>query len=231
MEQTMSHFTVTALTKSGNQEELVQLLAPYEEELQVEQVTEGDETYWHNPNAKWDWWVVGGRWDARLLTTSGNMVNSAPKDLLAIEAMRAAALAEAEAEWARLDATLRGLPMAMTWAEAREAAVDINAARDTYWAQPRLQAIKSLETWGGGEMVEDYQAGRDLYLEREALVRPGFIGFGAVTPEGWIERGKMGWWGMSDDTTESSIVYGRTLNKLIDDLPGDAWITMIDCHI
>jgi len=24
--------------------------------------TEDGETYWHNPNGKWDWWQLGGRW-------------------------------------------------------------------------------------------------------------------------------------------------------------------------
>ncbi|AUM93695.1 TPA: hypothetical protein LA742_001255 [Clostridium botulinum] len=33
--------------------------------------------YWHNPNAKWDWYVVGGRWPNMLLTNEGIRVNSA----------------------------------------------------------------------------------------------------------------------------------------------------------
>jgi hypothetical protein len=146
--------------------------------------------------------------------------------------MRAEAVIEAEAQWAKMDKVCRDLPVAMTWTEARAAAGDdISKARDIYWAQPRLQAMKEVDAWNAGELVEDYQTGHDIYIERETLVRPGFIGFCAVGPEGWIERGRMGWFGMSDDTNESSLVYGRALNKLIDDMPGDAWITMLDCHI
>ena len=46
---------------------LDEIMAPYEEcwdedsPLTVEQEEDG-ETYWVNPNAKWDWWSVGGRW-------------------------------------------------------------------------------------------------------------------------------------------------------------------------
>lgn len=38
------------------------LLEPFNEELEIEQYTEDGETYWRNPQGKWDWWTVGGRW-------------------------------------------------------------------------------------------------------------------------------------------------------------------------
>ena len=38
---------------------------------------------WTNPNAKWDWWVVGGRWDKALECSSGESVNQARKSDLA----------------------------------------------------------------------------------------------------------------------------------------------------
>ena len=28
--------------------------------------------YWRNPNAKWDWWQIGGRWNGLLILKSGN---------------------------------------------------------------------------------------------------------------------------------------------------------------
>jgi hypothetical protein len=42
------------------------LMAPYGEELEVEQYTEDGETYWHNPNGFWDWYQIGGRWTGHL---------------------------------------------------------------------------------------------------------------------------------------------------------------------
>lgn len=38
------------------------ILKPWDENEDVVQVTEDGETYWHNPNGKWDWWQLGGRW-------------------------------------------------------------------------------------------------------------------------------------------------------------------------
>jgi len=38
--------------------------------------------YWENPNAKWDWWQIGGRWKNLLKTKTGHKVDSAAiKDL------------------------------------------------------------------------------------------------------------------------------------------------------
>ena len=28
-----------------------------------------------NPNAKWDWWVIGGRWNGLLLQDGSDMIN------------------------------------------------------------------------------------------------------------------------------------------------------------
>ncbi len=38
--------------------------APWDDEMQ-------DYGYWENPNAKWDWWKVGGRWNKLLKTFNG----------------------------------------------------------------------------------------------------------------------------------------------------------------
>ncbi len=53
----MSHFTVIVI--GDNPEEQ---LAPFNEELQVEKVEEDGDEYWRNPDAKWDWYQLGGRW-------------------------------------------------------------------------------------------------------------------------------------------------------------------------
>lgn len=51
-------------TRANAAERVDPIMAPYDEELEVERCTENGETYWHNPRGKWDWWVVGGRWTA-----------------------------------------------------------------------------------------------------------------------------------------------------------------------
>lgn len=41
-------------------------LAPFDEELEVEEYEEDGEKYWSNPAGLWDWWQIGGRWTGHL---------------------------------------------------------------------------------------------------------------------------------------------------------------------
>lgn len=47
----------------------------------------------------------------------------------------------------------------------------------------------------------------------------------------WIAKGEMGWFGMSTDSEDSNAYYLSKVNKLIDELPDDAIILTVDCHI
>jgi hypothetical protein len=60
------------LYREGNYSELVQKWNGLSEN------SNGDLGYYHNPNAKWDWYTVGGRWNEFLRTKDGRAVNSAP---------------------------------------------------------------------------------------------------------------------------------------------------------
>lgn len=81
----MSHFTV--LVTADNRPDLEAKLLPYHEHGWGADVDDraylvfkstgpgdpeewdekqGDYGYWYNPNAKWDWWTVGGRWSGLL---------------------------------------------------------------------------------------------------------------------------------------------------------------------
>lgn len=52
-------------------------LAPYDENLAVCKSEEDGEEYWYNPDAKWDWYEIGGRWKDSLKLKSGKHVDSA----------------------------------------------------------------------------------------------------------------------------------------------------------
>ena len=71
----MSHFSVAVFSKMPGYVEA--LLAPFEEQVDPDspyaEFVENEECdldktvgaggYWHNPNARWDWWEIGGRGD------------------------------------------------------------------------------------------------------------------------------------------------------------------------
>lgn len=70
----MSHFTVTIALPAeiaDIKEAVTNALAPFDENREVEQYEEDGETYWRNPQAKWDWWTIGGRWRGKFLIREG----------------------------------------------------------------------------------------------------------------------------------------------------------------
>ena len=94
----MSHFSVAVITTTGLDEDVDKLLAPFQEnnmgdcpkqylEFNEDQDCEIDEEtgkrgYWENPNAKWDWYTVGGRCPGMLkLKTGGNANVAKIKDI------------------------------------------------------------------------------------------------------------------------------------------------------
>ena len=66
----MSHYSLAVITDyTPDYEALCKLLAPFEEDAAPKYMTEFFEDdsfeeggFYINPNAKWDWWMSGGRW-------------------------------------------------------------------------------------------------------------------------------------------------------------------------
>lgn len=77
----MSHYCVAVFTKSDKVTELSDLLVKYDEQPDnpelLEWMEKDEEGYYFNPNAKWDGWTIGGRYDKQLKTLNGVGVNFA----------------------------------------------------------------------------------------------------------------------------------------------------------
>jgi len=85
----MSHFTVAVFSRDPDDVDV--LLAPFEEDVKpnseyAEFIEDDDFSfdeaagkngYWCNPEAKWDWYSTGGRWDGLLKLKDGTTTNSA----------------------------------------------------------------------------------------------------------------------------------------------------------
>lgn len=114
--------------------------------------------------------------------------------------------------------------------DARRALGD--AARKAYWDQPLIMALKEADVIGFfGATFDDFK-GQTLETFVERARNAAVPAYAYLSEEtGWLEPGQMGWWGMSSDTEESRVAYHAKVNELIDNLPDDAVITIVDCHI
>lgn len=212
----------------------------------------------YNPKSKWDWWVIGGRWlgyftvkpehdgDKRLITgrpgtfdNSGEpgRVDGGPRGLLDFDALRTVKATEAGEIYDRWTKLVDGLPEAKPWAHflgLRDTDPDsypIDRARREYGAQPRVQAARESKDFRWyDDVIAEFADGRETYTQRAA--EAAVPGFALLDLEGrWLEPGQMGWFGMSSDTADSRLVYNARANAYLDDMPEDAWVIVVDCHI
>jgi hypothetical protein len=199
-----------------------------------------------NPNAKWDGYQVGGRWTGffklkHLGKTGGpgimtkaakpGYADVAYKQAVDFEGMRADACAEAKAQWEAMHAIIEPhIAAFIPWDKMRDEVHpgNIDAAREAYHAQSANVAKNTSENdnirWAS---VEPFLCSCEEYIER---ARNKAICTFAVLKDGqWYERGAMGWWGMvADDKGDE---WPKQFNELLDSLPDDTLLTVVDCHI
>lgn len=102
-----------------------------------------------NPNRKWDWYEVGGRWSNFLLTKDGARCDTARKGDVDLPGMRQAAGEKARLDWQTVHAVIAPhVEGFVTWDEMREKRFpgNLDAARDAYHAQPLQRALQALGT-------------------------------------------------------------------------------------
>lgn len=197
-----------------------------------------------NPNAKWDWYVVGGRWSGFLrlkgkgearLPVEAIRADEARKGDIWFDFMRNEAGTKAAARYDQMAAGLdaAGLNPETIWepwevVRERHAPPNIDAARKEYRSQP---AVAAIETEFKNEFFlnpDDFRCTRELYIQR---ARDNAISTYAFVKDGeWVARGEMGWFGMSSDDVNRD-EWARKFNEMLDSLPDDTEITVVDCHI
>lgn len=212
------------------------------------------EGYSENPNAKWDWYSIGGRWTGFFTLKAGavgqhgepGLMTRTPQvgtaDILTkgdidFEAMRQEAVNTASNNYDMAMRVIGHLPENKTWQEMRsEHESDNDRARTEYWHQPRCVAWKDEEkrvgwkNWpfGFSTSPDDFLITRDKYIKN---ARNGAATTFAVVNDGkWYERGKMGWWACVADEKDNE-TWNSMFTNLIDSLPDETPITLVDCHI
>lgn len=214
--------------------------------------TDGDEGYWDNPNKKWDWFLLGGRWTGYFKTKlgvvatvgeAGIMTDEAPvgyadqltKGEVDFEAMRKEAAIEAEQKYDYAAGIFGDLLPNETWEDVRKRVSPIDEARNVYWAQDRCKAwtdkrSKNSKTWpfGFNTSPDEFLITKEEYVQK---ARNSAITTHAMIYEGkWYERGEMGWFAVVKNEKEGE-QWDREFTALLDGLPDDTLLSLYDCHI
>lgn len=263
----MSHYAVAVISRTGTEEEVEKLLAPFDENLEVErhiyrtreQIIEdakdykdrwierikeeesmerlkdylispacqwtrkllsaetdedlyeaeadpsmvgpdGNEWSTSNPNSKWDWYEIGGRWLESLRDYNGNYF-----DTLKI------------ADW-----DYNYIPPNAVERYSRYWEITVEGAEKTEDEKDQFFTLYSPQYY-----LQKY-GNKSNYIK--AMLT--FSTYALLTPDGdWLEPGQMGWFGISHADPVDEGMWERDFTSLIDTFDKDMYITIVDCHI
>lgn len=212
------------------------------------------ETSTYNPKSQWDWYEIGGRWAGMLklkenCTGEKGSLGLGTKDVEAgycsqtlkknidIEGMRKQALESATKCFDVLEGIVQGENFeTMAEVEARlvKEGKTFIENKEQYWEQSVLKRFKKYkeskhnEFFGIFSNPDEYKMGREAYLRMKTN---GAISAYAFLLDGeWNQHGKMVWFGCSNDEMTQT-EWNEKFNQMFDELPDDALVTVVDCHI
>lgn len=204
-----------------------------------------------NPNSKWDWWVVGGRWSNFLKLKLGEkgergifgternedtgFCDQALKGNVDFEGMRNTAGAEAKVKYdravkSRLRCGFAGDATWLTWEHVRDVMFPghIDKARAFYNEQPVLKAVSNVLDEGPFANTDQYLLSREVYIQQAR--NKATVSYAVLHEGQWISRGEMGWFGCSNDKLTQE-EWNSKVNEMLDSLPDNTLLTVVDCHI
>lgn len=162
----------------------------------------------YNPNSKWDWWALGGRWQGyypKLAAAEG-----------AIAGKPSWAGPEPREGW--VDCIRKGdIDHQRLLADVTLKAMD---------EQERIEA-KVLK----GEKLLPWDTVMPLDERIEQHVKSRLRTYAVLAEGVWREPGKMGWFGMSSETPGTREEYDAWWDQFWEALPDDAWLAALDLHI
>jgi hypothetical protein len=180
-----------------------------------------------NPDRKWDWWVVGGRWSNSLITKSGKVCDSAKKSDIDFDAMMKRSV---DANLPDFDKAVEiiGGETFKSWDEVRSIdGKDMQWKREFYNGQ---SAVKKLRIKFDNPFcsLDQFLSSREDYIK--SMEFSGISMFAVLHDGNWIEKGDMGWWGCVSDEKKPS-EWREVYMKAIDQIPDDHTLVVVDCHI
>ena len=188
---------------------------------------EGNEWSTYNPNSKWDWYQVGGRWcgSLKLKHSIEQKVKSEPSLMSLV-------------------------------GNAKEVIDNLNDENKTDHAQvkdidftPDLKDVEYYKRFWEinvedsplkeNEKSEDFENfySKNYYLDKfkdkETYIKQqtSFNTYAILYHGEWIEPNSMGWFGCSNATKDEHNEFRKRFDEIMSNLNPEDWITVVDCHI
>ena len=184
---------------------------------------EDDYGYYCNPNAKWDWYQVGGRFHG-ILKLKENIENEI----------------DDPGEPSLLMTDYKKRKNFCSSAKVKD--IDFTPDKEEYENAKRYwkvvidgEPLKPEEKESDFTLFYKKEYMIDKYKNKEnyATICSLPITYAVLTPDGvWHEKGEMGWFGISSETADESFNWDMHFKEMFIDTADPEWIlTIVDCHI
>lgn len=190
--------------------------------------TTGRYGYWENPNAKWDWYSLGGRWMGSLLI-DGNTVgkkgkpgtfdNEEPNCPSGYQWVDSCRVSDVKWEKMREISEFELLKNEDTEGDLWELLIS---------KDPAKERLRSNHTWYNQEYFIERYKNKENYVKQCTT----FSTYAVITPDGvWHAPGEMGWFGFSSEKFDDKNTFVDEFYENFIKPNQDKVISIIDCHI
>lgn len=186
-----------------------------------------DYGYWENPNAKWDWYQIGGRYAGCIKVNKKTAVdygfgekswgwgNENPYtedgDIISVDSARVKDIIQRE--------TYNVERLKRRWELVVEGQQPKNEEEEKTVRFEMYKPEYYLDTYGT----------KEKYIDVEGQ----FTTYAVLTKDGkWHESGKMGWFAISSATADEQLKFKEGYKQFVfDNAEDDDYMTLVDCHI
>lgn len=184
--------------------------------------SEGAYGYYYNPNAKWDWWTLGGRWQGLLTAKTG----TPPRHLIYGEP---GVFDPSGDEYTRSDGRIgcdgcRKGDLDFDWTREQK----ILSVR-THWEHMIAQGDEKNADMRQFKYGFDMDSSLEDELRKAKLYHP-FDTFAVIKDGEWFEEGEMGSFAHVANRKSTGEWYSE-LQWLWDEISDDHVVVVVDCHI
>ncbi|HUU87881.1 MAG TPA: hypothetical protein VMX17_09020 [Candidatus Glassbacteria bacterium] len=228
-------------------------LEEYAEKYNGYSCEDGEYGYWTNPNAKWDWYQIGGRWkgmfpvkteDETMLGEPG-VFGDPPEETfknradvtriknLDVDAIAKESIEAAERYWAKWVALKENKPL-------KDAQPGDNFFVTMRAHSLGLMDVKdsiSEEEESRSKLREDsrYDVYSDItkseFMERFISYFNPIQCYAALDENGWHAPGEVGFFGTSSDSPDEKIEFSNSFyQRFIKNKNPNDWLVVVDCH-
>lgn len=187
---------------------------------------EGNELSTYNPNSKWDWYSLGGRWCGSMkLKENCEGIRESEPSLISLMECGPAALGENDrtdfAQFKDVDLDYPEGDSAEKLARFWE--INVEGSPKT----PEEEQDSFYEAWYKPEYYLEEYGDKETYIYDQTHFRT----YAVLYKGEWIEPGKMGWFGCSSADSDGYKTYREVFKKIISELKPDDYLAVVDCHI